>query len=268
MQKLTKRNNVKEDILKNIDNIDSWSEIIEVSPVDLSRVYVYAEAFLSNSSTPIMGITIDYTKRKLFESRNNLDLMITSLLQILDDNEFLTFPEDRVLFMWLKDDLGRFLQSLDTSENMKIVTFDDPRVKFSTVGISRIAVYTKEMNNAYSAIYESILRAVKEYYKFDEKKFDGKKQKITREKKTFLFILFHVLSLTMSVLGSITRQSESRTGKKGIVGAMPTTWSTMMSDSGRKQVREQYKEVTGKELIIPEELLEREVEVSDGDEDA
>lgn len=243
-----------------INEIDSWVEIVEIAPINFNRVYHYAGDFLSFVSVPIAVQTVNIAKRSLFEARNSLDLMITTLVQLLYDHEILKRPEDAVLYAWLKDDLGRFLQDMDTKEKENLVIFDNINATISKVGIARISGYAKNMNNCYQAIFESILKSIKEYYTFEETDV------LKRSPRVFLYIFFNVLQVTISVLGSMTRNSQAQHGKKGYVANFPTTmsWQKTLTDEGLKSIRDDYKNQTGKELVIPDEFLNKDDETFGG----
>lgn len=224
-----------------IDNVKTWSEIIRVSPIELGRVYYYGKNFESILGTKVNKFTSQNTRRRLLDARNNLDLMMTTLIQVLYDSEVMKTPEDRVLFAWLKDDLGRYLQSLDDSEesaNRRIVEY------------TGIPAHTKKLINGYRAIFEALIKSVKEYYLFEET------EDIKRDKRTFLYILFQVIQITMSMLGSITREAGKALGRRGLVNNYPQTWQQLMSTDGSNRIREGYKKETGRELEIPQSFME------------
>ncbi len=242
----------REKILRDIAEINSWTELLEVAPVNLSRVQKYAANFEAHIGSPILITTLEFNKSALLNARNDLDLMITTLLQVLYSDDILTTPVDRVLFAWLKDDLGRFLQGLDEAENQNIIVFDNPNADQSRVGVSRLSSYSKTMNNAYRAFFEALLKSTKEYYSFVE---DSEK---SREPRTFLYILFQVFRLTMSVLGSVTRNPSG--SKKGTVNSMPSTWQGLISTEGQSEMRKDFEKETGEKLQtipdVPVDFLE------------
>lgn len=245
-----------------IQSLNSWIEMEEISPIDLTRVKSYARDFESQISLGINLKNLEFVKNRLFEARNSLDLLITTLIQVLYDPQALTQPEDRVLFAWLKDDLGRFLQTLDETENSLVVAMDSPNRNLSRVGISRLSAYSKELKNAYQSLYEALIKSLKEYHTFPET------ETIKRDKRSFIYILFHVMQITMSLLGSITRKPNTPLGKRGTVSAYPQTWNGLMSKEGQKEISAGYKQDTGSDLPnIPSSFLEEKEGGMSGDMD-
>jgi hypothetical protein len=235
-----------------IENINSWSEIVELAPIDLKRLMIYAGQFESAISTPIMNDTIEFAKKRLYEARNNLDLFITTLLQILYDREILQKPQDHVLFSWLQEDLGRFMQALDSIENMSITAQDNPNKYADRVGIARLCSYSKDMKNAYQALFEGMIKSIKEFYSFEEK------GELKRTPRIFLYILMNVLQVTFSVLGSLTRNPDNKMGKKGNYSQhYQNNWQSMVTKTGQENIKTTYEKETGNTLpSVPDEWNE------------
>lgn len=248
-----------------LNSINSWVEVVKYSPIDLERVYFYASEFDSKANPPIFLNTLEWAKRKLIEARGSLDMMIQTLIQVLHDRDFIKTSEDGVILMWLKDDLGRFMHFLDTSEKNNLIQYDTPLKSESKVGIARLSAYCKDMNTAYHSVYEVLLKSIKEYYSFKE---DSEKKKV-RDERTFVYILFSVFSLSLSFLGGITRNPDASIGKKGVVATLPSAfsndWNLLSSDRGKEEIKKVYKEQTGHDLIdIPAEFLEEEQDGNSG----
>ncbi|MHA1329741.1 MAG: hypothetical protein ACTSR2_01565 [Candidatus Hodarchaeales archaeon] len=244
---------------------NSWVMLAERCPIDISRIISYSKSFESHLPTKITLDNIEEVKEALFSARSCFDSMITTLIQLLYD--IAKEPEDKILYAWLIDNLGRFLRMLDEKEEYLLIKFDEPERERSRVGISRLSAYAKILKTAADAvIYESLLKATEEYHNI---KNDGK---VKKEPRTFLYILFQILNVTLAVLGGITRE-KSITTKKGFLQTIPVSWSTLMTPQGRRMIKEGYQQETGIDLSGIErdlEILEEggkliEGEMEDGD---
>ncbi|MCX6748701.1 MAG: hypothetical protein NT076_03780 [Candidatus Pacearchaeota archaeon] len=239
----------------------SWVDLRENCPIDIERLVSYAREFDSNASVRISYSNIEKAKNSLIDARGNLDLMITTMHQILYDRTILKTRVDEVLHGWLVDNLGRFMKNIDLKEQQLVIDYDDPDPKNSRIGKSRLLVYSKILKtSAQSLIYESILKAEKEYKKIDEKAEAKKEEKdrIKKEPRTFFYILFQVLQITLSVLGGLTREKTATGAKPGMVSTNPTSWQSLISSNGQQRIAEEHKENTGEVIEtggVPEELI-------------
>lgn len=243
----------------------SWVDLRENSPIDISRLVGYAQDFNSLVGVRISIHNLNKAKRALLEARGNFDLMITTLQQLLYDRTILKQREDEVLYFWLVDNLGRYLKIVDEKERELVIDYDRPYdEKSNRVGISSLSAYSKILKTStQSIIYESLLKAIKEYNGFEET------GDLKREPRTFLYILFHILQVTLSALGGLTRE-KTLGFKKGSATTYPTQWQTLMSKTGQKTIRERHKEETGEEIKVPLELIDNDgnsVTVIESDED-
>jgi len=218
----------------------SWSELSHSCPIDISRIEIYAKQFESLLPSKIKKENIDKAKEMVLTARGCFDSMITSLIQILYDRDILKETEDKILFAWLTDNLGRFLKRMDDLEFDLMIKDDE--VNGGSVGISKIASYINLLRtSADSLIYESLLKATNEWKNIKET------EEIKKDKRTFLYILFQILHVTLSILGGLTREKTGLT-KRGIVQSIPTTWQSLMSPAGQKIIREGYEKDTGIDL--------------------
>jgi len=234
---------------------NSWVDLERDCPIVIDRIIEHSKSF--NNYLYINFDDLNSSKERLLSARGEFDLMITTLIQLLYDDEVLKKDTDRVLFAWLKDDLGRFIKRLDDKENHLIIDFDEPEREKSRVGVSRLSAYAKVLKTASdSIIYESLLKATKEYYNFKPT------EELKREPRTFLYILFHVLQITLSILGGLTRETGGVLKKRGIVNTYPSTWQRLMTNQGQEIIKQGYEEETKTKLdwgdIIEEELSEDE----------
>jgi len=239
--------------------ITTWAEIEEQCPIDVSRIKHYGRKFRSLISFPINLATLDMAKVKLFESRNNLDLMITTLMHLLDNTDILVKKADKILYSWLKEDLGRILASLDKFDT-DIANKDDPNKIMNKVGISSLLAYEKRMKNIYYSLFETLINSIKEWEAREKEK---------KEPRTFFYIFFCKMQITISLLGSLTREQQ-KVSAKGLFNQYPMGYENLLSESGQSQINEIYKnDPEYKTMKIPENFLEEtDSEVNSEEEDA
>lgn len=219
------------------------------SPIDLTRVISHAHNFNACVNVKISFQNINKAKKSLIEARGHLDLMITALHQVLYDREILKTRTDEVLYLWLIDNLGRFLRNIDEKEESLLVFHDNPNEGKSLVGISRLSVYAKMLKIAgQSLVFESLYKSVEEYNNLEESK---------RDKQKFIYILFSVLQITLSALGGIARQKTSGQSKRGMVSESPTSWQSLMTTEGQKKIADEHKDNTGEIIHVPDIFLDK-----------
>lgn len=237
---------------------NSWVDLETKCPIPLDRIKKYYEELDSNLPSSIDPNNLNYAKERILEARSNLDSMFTTLIQILYDREILKSSSDKILFAWLVDNLGRYLRKLDEKEDFYIIKFDEPDPKNSRVGISRISAYSKMIRvSADSLIYESLLKSSIEYNEL----------KTPKDKRTFLYILFQVIQVTMSVIGGMSREESSGLSKKGMINTIPTTWQSLMTQSGQNLIKSGYEQDTGNKLPKDLEKDLKELNESKSNED-
>ncbi len=228
----------------------SLIDLRENCPVDISRVIYHAQEFESLIDVRISINNLNRVKRALMDARSELDLMITTLQQVLHDKEILKKREDEIIYAWLIDNIGRILQEVDEKETNLLIDADSPTRKSSMLGISRLASFNRFLKTiAQAIICETISKAIKEYNEFDPT------DEVPKETRTFLYILFQILNSSLAVMGGPTRE-KSKINKRGVVNSFPMTYQRMMSGEGQKKIREAHTEETGEEMNIPEELTE------------
>jgi len=240
--------------------VNSWVDLEAGCPIDITRIVKYAKEFNSQIGIKICKTNLDDVKETLLEARSSLDSMLITLLQLLYDREILIGNEDRVLFEWLKDDFGRFMRKLDETEEFLLIKFDEPDKLRSRVGVARLSSYAKLLRTASdSLIYESLLKSTSEYKNFKET------ETLKRDKRTFLYILFKVIQITLSIMGGVTREKGALT-KKGIVSSYPVSWQSLIGDKGQKIIKKGYEEDIG-DLKGLEGLGDEDDDGNDGGDD-
>jgi len=242
----------------------SWVDLRERSPINIDRLVGHAQRFDSYVSVRISTSNIEKAKRSLMDARCQLDLMITTLQQILYDKSILKGRTDEILYMWLVDNFGRYLGYLDKKETALIITHDSVNDEKSRIGIGRLSAYSKLLKIAsQSLIYECLFKAIEEYDKIDEdeqtKRGIKGKDLIKKDLRSFLYILFQLVQLTLFSLGGLARDDKSQM-KKGMVNNTPISWSSLMRTEGQQRIAKDHKEKTGEEVEVPEDLPEEETE--------
>jgi len=258
----------------------SWINLRERCPIDISRLVSHSQGFNSSVGIRISVRNLDNAKKSLMEARGKLDLMLTSLQQLLYDRTILKGRTDEVLYGWLIDNIGRYLKTLDEKEEDFLIKYDEVNSPIKRVGVSRLSAYSKALKLASeSLIYESLSKAISEYEKIGENgikiKYDlekeGKKSEkeitIKKEPRTFLYILFQVLQVTLSLLGGLAREGKPIGVKKGSVGSYPTTWQSLMTSRGQKEIAEKHKEETGEEIKVDESMIDSQNQYPEETED-
>ncbi|HEY0090077.1 MAG TPA: hypothetical protein VGB37_14620 [Candidatus Lokiarchaeia archaeon] len=213
---------------------NSWVDLEKLCPIDISRIISYSNSF--NTNLPQNFSDIDKSKAKLLDARGDFDLMITTLVQLLHDYDTLQKLTDTKLFNELKGDLGRYLKTLDEKENYYLIEEDSSDKMRNRVYVSRLGAYAKLLRtSASSIIYETLLKSTDEYNKIKPE------DNIKKEKRTFLYILFQVLQVTLSVLGAYTRD-KSPSSQKIFNDYAGSNYKNMLSDKGQEMITESIKD--------------------------
>lgn len=235
-------------------HFNTWAELRVYCPIEIDRISYYAHQFGSFANVRISSANINKAKRSLLEARAQLDLMLTTLNQLMYNREVLKTRIDEVLMLWLMDNLGRLLKDLDKKEADLLVDYDNPDPDKSRIGISRLSAYAKALKIIYqSVIFETLLKATKEYWGFIET------SDLKREPRTFLYIMFHILHITIFSLGSISRLGSGggQPAKKDTSSFYPSSWEGMMKKDGQQKIADNFKKETGEDISssIPPELF-------------
>lgn len=256
-------------------SFNSWVDLEARCPISIERIKKYYDDFQSNLPSTINLKNINYSKERVLEARSSIDSMITTLIQILYDREILKSSTDKILYGWLLDNLGRYIKRLDEKEDFYVIKFDEPNQN-SRVGVGRLSAYCKMLRiTSDTLIYESLLKSTQEYDAIVETK------DIKKDKRTFLYILFQVIQVTLAIMGGLTREEQGGF-KKGIVNTIPTTWQSLMTPTGSEVIRNGFEKETGQKLPDDlkkdlealsskkedeEEELDEEIEEKDEEED-
>ncbi|MBU0959420.1 MAG: hypothetical protein KKB31_05740 [Nanoarchaeota archaeon] len=224
----------------NTEVLNSWVDLEKNCPINISRIISHANEFSATLPQRITINNLNKSKESLFSARSYLDSMINALVQTLYNREILKTSEDKIIFSWISDNLGRFMRKLDEQEDYYLIKFDEPTDK-SLIGISRLSAYSQKLKTASdSLIYETLLKSTEEYQKFKET------EETKREPKVFLYILFQVLNVTLSLLGGITRE-KGTLSKKSFIQTSPISYQNLMEKRGQKLIQEGFKEEFGKD---------------------
>ncbi len=230
----------------------------EKCPIDLERLHRYAREFESRVSINVRIDNLNKSKAILLDARGDLDNMFSSLMQLLYDTTILKEKEDKILFHWLAEDFARYLKSLDEKENDLVIKFDEPNQE-SRLGVSRLSSYKKMLKIASdSVIYECLFKASDEY-----NNLPGEENK---EIRTFFYILFQILQVTLSVFGG--RERQKGLSRKSVLSSPATDWRTLMSEKGQGMIGEGYTEdIDEKDINFLKDLKDLNSEDEEEEED-
>lgn len=213
----------------------SWSQLAEDCPIDIERIIIYSKECESYIPVKVTLDNLNESKELVFNARASFNSALVALMQILYDREILKTTEDKIMYAWLTDNLGRYMKRLDDEEFNTVVKNDSPQSD-SLVGISRISSYSKSLKSSVdSVLYESLLKATKEYKSFKVT------ENIKREPRTFLYIFFQVIQVTLSVLGGLTRETGG-INKRGTIQSIPTSWQSLIMPTGQGLIKDGWKE--------------------------
>ncbi len=237
--------------------LNSWIGLKEKCPIDLERLHRYAREFESRISINVRIDNLNKSKAILLDARGDLDNMFSSLMQLLYDTTILTEKEDKILFHWLSEDFARYLKNLDEKENDLVIKFDEPNQE-SRLGVSRLSSYKKMLKIASdSVIYECLFKASDEYNNLTEEE---------KKTRTFFYILFQILQVTLSVLGG--RERQKGLSRKSVLSSPATDWRTLMSEKGQEMIGEGYTEdVNEKDSEFLKDLKDLNSEEDEEEED-
>lgn len=223
-----------------------WNQLEIDCPIKLDRIKNYAQEMESQIPRKIDLENLDECKSSVLDAKRLFECLIATLIQTLyDPEETLKKSEDKVLFALLLENLSRYLKKLDDDAFNYVVKLDEPDPKKSLVGVSRISSFANILETALdSVIYETILKSTSEWKNFKETEY------IKRDKRTFLYILFNMLHVTMSVVGGLTRDKSNKKGAGYLdtIQSVPNSWQSLMTKKGGDVLKEGYKEQTGIDL--------------------
>lgn len=226
-----------------IESLSTWADLEEHCPISIQRIGYYYSKFRSRSSMPVSNVIfLEYAKESLIEARGSLDMMLTTLMQNLYDNEMYQERTDIVLFQWLQGDIKDLINFVNDREQSLIITKD--YTTGSLIGITHVASYIKIMNNIASAVFESLVKATREYNNVPEEGFG----EIKKDKRMFLYILFQVIRVSFSVLSGYTKESAESIKKRNILNSMNAPYTSMMTKTGQTKIEDAYTKQTGQEL--------------------
>ncbi|MEA3248154.1 MAG: hypothetical protein U9Q73_00435 [Nanoarchaeota archaeon] len=79
---------------------------------------------------------------------------------------------------------------------------------------------------------------------------------IEKNRRTFMYIFFQKLQSAMSTIGGLAREGKSAGFKKGSIGNYPTTWQSLMTSKGQKEIAKKHEETTGEKIEIDESMID------------
>jgi len=224
----------------------SWIDLVRDCPLDISRIHSHYEQLDSYLPENVSLDNLNESKEGVLRARGYLNSMFHSLIQLLYDSSIFKKPEDKILSMWLTEDIKMYLGKLDEDRKSLLIKFDSPNLDIDKVGVSRISTYVTVIQTSCDIIYDSLLKATKEYKNNKDKDKDG---------RTFLYILFQILTVTMSIYGGI-QGSGGKVTKRSALSVFPTSYRSLMSDKGGEIIKHGFEEDTGIKMSEIEENLE------------
>ena len=60
----------------------------------------------------------------------------------------------------------------------------------------------------------------------------------------------------MSSVGGVARVEKGLAGKKGQVGSLPTTWQSLLSNTGQSTIVKKHNAITGDKMEVPDFMTE------------
>lgn len=237
----------------------SWVDVRERCPVNIKRLVSHAKLFKAFAGIRIGSDNTNRVKKSLIDARAEIDIIFTSLHQVLYDKRILKGRTDEVLYGWFVDNIGRYLRGLDEKEEELLIKYDTIGSTTDRVGVARLSAYCKALKLANSLIYESLLKSIEEYEDINNE------DKEEKEPRTFLYILFHVLQITMSSAGGLAREGKSTGVKKGQVSSMPSTWQSFISSDGQQKIADKHKADGGDEITIDQSMIEEKTNEDESD---
>ena len=230
-----------------------WNTILRDCPIKLDRINGYAQEMETNLPSKITDENLNECKRSVILARGLLESIISTLVQGLYDQEILQKPQDKILYALMLENFSRFLGKVDSEEFNMIIKLDDPDISRSFVGVGRIASFSRFLQTALdSIVYETLEKATSEW------KNIVPTDEIKKDKRSFLYILFHLLQVTLSIVGGLTRE-KSGSKKPSYLNTLQTvtpSWKSMMGQQGGKVLRDGYKQETGTDLSKLDPMVE------------
>lgn len=259
----------------------SWVLLDQVCPLDIKEFISKAKPIDNALSfTPDLE-KLDQYKMSLLKTKSDVEILIGEFISLLQSPELQRTVIDNVLYDFLKKDLSGYVGLIDEKQEQHIEVHDGE----IRAGVGRTMAFRGVLRVAiYGIIYGSLYEASIEYNKLPEK-FMVKERKPTTKtiqteqsiettqseeetekeeikgKNTFLRILFHILSIKLSVLGGLDRRKSSTKRYTA------PTWRNTYTKEGKEQIAKSYKEQTGED-ISQEILKEEDLFAEEGGDDA
>ncbi len=211
-----------------LDWTENWEGLKQDFPIDLSNLIKYCEEFESLVRMDLKNVQL--AKEKLIKARGRLCLAINSLYSEFYDREIFKEKEDIIIFYWLKDDLNRVLLNLEKAENSLLIEEDSKDETKDNVNISRVTSFFISLTTIEEGIiFNSLKKAKKEYNLVKDK---------NKNKRTFLYILFLIISNSVGMFGGLAK--EEGKSKRGAIGSFPMSYQSLMGKHGKEIINESY----------------------------
>ena len=259
----------------------SWVNLENVCPLEISDFISKAKPIADSLDFTPDLTNLDKYKMDLLKTKSDIEVLVGELVSLLRDPELQKSVIDSILYDFLKKDFAGYMAIIDEKQEQHLEAHDGE----VRAGVGRTMAFRGVLRVAlYGIIYGSLYDASVEYNKLPNEfivkerrpvketktSIDVIETKETEEemdvteikgKNTFLRILFHILSIKLSVLGGLERR------KPAVKRYSPASWKNTYTKEGKEQLAKVYKEETGQDLtqdILREEDLFAE---SPGEED-
>lgn len=266
--------------------MEFWSDLKDRCPVNVDRLIDYAEDFESYVNVLISEKNLSNAKQYLIKSKGELDMMIGVLNQLLHDRTILRTNSDVVLQSWMIENLSNYMGEIERQQSELLLVHDNIKDNPDGLTVLKLSAYSTLLQVASKlVIFESLVKSIEEHDSLVEGKEvheqeilkpvlendgnqkvgqDGKPVftkevhknviEIKKDKRTFLYILFHILQVTLATLGGSSRYKRAGnlfTGKQSL-NNMNVSWKYLISEEGQKRILEANKDETG--INLPPEL--------------
>lgn len=250
---------------------EEWDDLKENYPMNIMELVEYCQDFETLMTLNLTNTSL--AKQRLIKARGKLFLAINELFLMFYDRTIFKKKEDLIIFYWLKDDLNRVLSHLEQKERDSLIEDDSMSKEKDRTSLSSItAYYTDLITIKEGIIFNSLKKAKKEYDESPSEEIIKEKikektieTKIKKGKRSFLYILFLIVSNSVGVFGGIAK--EGKLTKRGVIGSVPTTYQSLMGEKGQGFIKDAYEEDKGKSSNLDdiENLLM--TESSEGEEE-
>ncbi len=213
-----------------IEKISTITMLKHFCPISLERFCHHTRNFDINIET---SFDFEVARKDLIRARMDLDLLVSSILQSLYDSSAIRKTSDKIQLEKLETKMEMLTRGLNKAEDALVTTEmynEEKKITFA-----QLHIYTRKLKSVRNVFVESLIASTKEYYRFEET------EKIKKEPRTFLYILFSILDISLPTVS--TSDSKVDTPKniyqKGAF-SVPMSWQGSMSKKGQELIKDKY----------------------------